>query len=174
MSIVRTCLAYLDARSVVYAHTRHAVAYAFEESVEVQDMPPHPVAKTIVCKGDGGHLLVVVPVSCNVDIAQVTVAASTKKLHLATENESAVLFPFSEAGAVPPLGGLVGVPVYLDRELANQEFIAFNAGTHSDLIHMKTADFRQIAETIIGSFGCRDYQEEFRQRLLALRKATGV
>jgi Ala-tRNA(Pro) deacylase len=53
---------------------------------------------------------------------------------------------------MPPLGTLFGLPVYLDREVANQEFIAFNAGTHRDVIHMKVADFQDLVRPVVGDF----------------------
>jgi Ala-tRNA(Pro) deacylase len=53
---------------------------------------------------------------------------------------------------------LFGLPVYLDREVANREFIAFNAGTHRDVIHMRVADFRQLVQPVMGDFSRRDYQ----------------
>jgi Ala-tRNA(Pro) deacylase len=145
-----------------------------EEIAAETDMPAHLVAKTVVCEGDDGYLLVVVPAGWYVDIGRVALAVGARKVRMTPETEIAGLFPFSEVDAVPPLGGLPGLPVYLDRQLANQEFIAFTAGSHHDVIHMKTADFRQIAETTIGTFGCCDYQAEFRKRFLASRKAAGA
>jgi Ala-tRNA(Pro) deacylase len=37
----------------------------------------------------------------------------------------------------------------VDKELAEDEEIVFNAGTHEDTIHMKFADFRQLVEPIL-------------------------
>lgn len=170
MSFIRTGLTYLDTLGVRYAHTSYV-----RDEIDVEAAgAAHLVAKTVVCEGDDRYLLVVVPAGWHVDIGKVSLAVGARKLHMATESEITVLLPLSEAGVAPPLGGLVGLPVYLDRELANQEFIAFKAGTHRDFIRMKTSDFRQMAQTIIGPFGCRDYQEEFRHRLLASRKVAGT
>jgi len=47
---------------------------------------------------------------------------------------------------MPPFGNLYGIPVYVDSELAEDETIVFNAGTHEDSVHMKFADFRQLVE----------------------------
>ena len=52
---------------------------------------------------------------------------------------------------MPPLGPLYGLPVYLDGSLAAEEEIAFNAGTHRDVIHMKTADFRRLVKPMVVS-----------------------
>jgi Ala-tRNA(Pro) deacylase len=46
---------------------------------------------------------------------------------------------------MPPLGPLYGIPVYLDGTLAGQDTLTFNAETHRDVIHMRTAEFRRLA-----------------------------
>jgi Ala-tRNA(Pro) deacylase len=53
---------------------------------------------------------------------------------------------------------LFGLRVYLDREVANQEFIAFNAGTHRDLIHMRVADFEYLVRPVTGDFCQPNYR----------------
>jgi Ala-tRNA(Pro) deacylase len=131
------------------------------------------MSETVVLKGDDRYLLVVVPAEFYVETGNVGSVAGISKLRIATDAEKFELFPFGEVGAVPPLGGLLGVPVYLDRKLADQEWIAFNAGTRRDLIRMKTADFQRIARTVIGPFGWPDYQKEFRSRLLTSVKEAG-
>jgi Ala-tRNA(Pro) deacylase len=172
MSLLRSCLSYLESVGVAYTHTVEPASETCEEIAT--DMSARPIAKAVVCEGDDRYLLVVVPAAWRVDIDQVSHAVGARKVRLATESEIAVLFPFSEVGAVPPLGALVGLPVYLDHQLANQEFITFTAGSYHDLIHVKTAHFLQIEQATIGSFSRYDYQEEFRRRFLASRKAAGA
>jgi len=70
---------------------------------------------------------------------------------LATEPELEQLFPDCELGAMPPIGPIYGLPVYLDASLAGQDMIAFNAGTHRDVIHMRTAEFRRLVSPEIVS-----------------------
>ncbi len=69
-----------------------------------------------------------------------------------------MLFPGAEVGAMPPLGTLFGLRVYLDRQVANQEFIAFNAGTHRDVIHMRVADFQHLVRPVLGDFCQPNYR----------------
>ncbi len=42
--------------------------------------------------------------------------------------------PESEVGAMPSFGNLYGMEVFVDESLAEDEDIAFNTGTHIDLI----------------------------------------
>jgi Ala-tRNA(Pro) deacylase len=63
---------------------------------------------------------------------------------LATEKELGQLFPDCDLGAMPPFGNLYNMPVYLDSSLLADEKIAFNAGTHRDVVHVRLEDYRQI------------------------------
>ena len=53
---------------------------------------------------------------------------------------------------MPPFGNLYGLPVYLDRDLAECETIMFQAGTHQDAISMRSADFIRLVRPLIASF----------------------
>ena len=36
---------------------------------------------------------------------------------------------------MPPFGNLYGLPTYVDKHLAEQDYIVFEAGTHTDAIN---------------------------------------
>jgi Ala-tRNA(Pro) deacylase len=149
---LQRCLNYLDANGIRYAHTTHSPAYTAEEVAAAEHMPPHRLAKTVVFHGNDGYVLVVIPADSHVDVEQVRTALGVPSLRIVEENKLYVLFPTSELGAMPALGTLFGLPVYLDRKVASQEFIAFSAGTHRDVIHMRSADFQRLANPVIGDF----------------------
>ena len=136
--------------------------------------PAPKVVQTFVLKGDSQYLLVVVPADSSSKSTRCVPLAGTSSLRFATEAEVSTLFPFGEVERVPPLGRLAAAPVYLDRELADQEFFTFHACTRHDMIRMKTADFQQLTHTMTGSFSATDYQKEFRRRLLASAQKAGM
>jgi Ala-tRNA(Pro) deacylase len=55
-------------------------------------------------------------------------------------------FPDCEVGAMPPFGNLYGLEVYVAESLADDEEIAFNACSHTELIRMKYNDFEKLAK----------------------------
>jgi Ala-tRNA(Pro) deacylase len=61
-----------------------------------------------------------------------------------TEEEMAESFKEYEVGAVPPLGELFGVPVYVDERLLDHERIIFSGGTHKGSIKMDCKDFIKL------------------------------
>jgi prolyl-tRNA editing enzyme YbaK/EbsC (Cys-tRNA(Pro) deacylase) len=174
MTPLQVCLTYLDSLGVEYSHTSDSYVGTAEQLTAAPPTPAPKVVQTFVLKGDSQYLLVVVPADSVVEIDQVRSLAGTSSLRFATESEVSTLFPFGEVERVPPLGRLAAAPVYLDRELADQEFFTFHACTRHDMIRMKTADFQQLAHTMTGSFSATDYQKEFRRRLLASAQKAGM
>ena len=93
-----------------------------------------------------GYGMAVVPGDRMLDLEGLRALLGVSRLRLATESELGELFPDCELGAMGPFGNLCGVPVYADAGLAEEETIAFNAGTHRDVIHMSFADYRRLVK----------------------------
>jgi Ala-tRNA(Pro) deacylase len=53
---------------------------------------------------------------------------------------------------MPPFGPLYGQSVFADAELASEPEIVFNAGTHTEAIAMRWADFAMSVRPIVGKF----------------------
>lgn len=152
MPIVPKLEAFLAKNHVSYTHTIHPLAYTARGVATAEHLPPHEVAKSVVFVGDDGVGIAVLPADAVVDLQQLRDALGVNRLRLATESELAGLFPDSELGAMPPFGNLYNIPVYVDRELAAEEWIAFNAGTHRDVVHMRYADFAKLTEPLVFGF----------------------
>jgi Ala-tRNA(Pro) deacylase len=102
------------------------------------------MAKTVVTKLDGKPALVVLPASERVNFDQLRANTGAREVELATEQEFVTLFPECELGAMPPFGNLYGLDTYVARNLADDEEIAFNSGTHTELIRMPYRDFERV------------------------------
>jgi Ala-tRNA(Pro) deacylase len=142
---------FLDSNHCQYTLTVHPKAFTAREVALAEHLPPREVAKTVVVFGDAEYHLLVVPASRLVDFQELRTALGLAQVRLATEDELAKLFPDCELGAMPPLGSLYGLPVYLDSALAGEPVIAFNAGTHREVIHMPTAEFRRLVQPAVVS-----------------------
>ena len=71
---------------------------------------------------------------------------------MATEEEFKGLFPDCDVGAMPPFGNLYGLEVYVDRSLAEDEEIVFQAGNHHELVTMTYADFARLVQPKVAEF----------------------
>jgi Ala-tRNA(Pro) deacylase len=103
------------------------------------------MAKTVVVNLDGHLAMAVVPADRKVDLERLRVAAGAVSAELADEREFMGDFPECEPGAMPPFGNLYGMAVYVEPHLAADPEIAFNAGSHTELIRMSYKDFERLA-----------------------------
>jgi len=109
-------------------------------------------AKTVMVKIDGKMAMAVLPASRHIDMGQLKKAADAESVELASEQEFRDMFPGCETGAMPPFGNLYDMPVYVAASLAEDEMIAFNAGSHTELIRMAYADFERLVQPWIVKF----------------------
>jgi Ala-tRNA(Pro) deacylase len=110
------------------------------------------MAKTVMVKLDDVLAMAVVRGTDRVDIDLLRGAAGADKAELATESQFQGKFPGVEPGAMPPFGNLYDMPVYVDEGLTRDRRIAFNAGTHSELIQLGYTDFERLVQPIIANF----------------------
>src|SRR3970040_3165563 len=105
------------------------------------------LAKVVIFLGDGKLSMLVLPPPARVDMDRAAASLGAKELRLAHEDEFADRFPGCEVGAMPPFGNLYDLPVFVDNSLAEDETIVFEAGTHTDTMSMKYADFERLGKT---------------------------
>jgi Ala-tRNA(Pro) deacylase len=134
----------LDREGIRYITIQHSRAYTAQEIAAAAHVSGREMAKTVVTKIDGRPALVVLPAGEKVDFDQIRANTGAHDVELATEQEFATLFPGCELGAMPPFGNLYGLDTYVTRSLADDEEIAFNAGTHTELIRMPYRDFERV------------------------------
>lgn len=152
MTTLQRCLEFLDNAHVCYAHTRHSLAFTALEVAFAEHLSPHKLAKTVVYAEAQGYGLAVLPADYLINLDRLGLFLNDPGIRLATERELGELFPECELGAMPPFGNLFHLPVLVDTSVAEQEFIAFNAGTHRDVIHMHCGDFQRLVDPAIGQF----------------------
>lgn len=144
---------YLDEHRVKYVVINHSPAYTARETAASTLIPRREFAKTILVKlADGTLVMAVVPASRHVDLNALSDATGAKAACLAEEDEFEALFPGCEPGAVPPFGNLYDMPVYADRELMAEDDLAFNAGSHTQIIRLPAKDYRELVEPRLGDF----------------------
>ncbi|MBI3679445.1 MAG: YbaK/EbsC family protein [Acidobacteria bacterium] len=145
--------AFLDKNRALYSHSTHRLTYTAKDLAQADHVPPSEVAKTIVFVGDDVYAMAVLPADGRIDLEKLRHALGVNTLRLATEDELARLFPDVELGAMPPFGNLYhDIPVYVDSRLADEEEIAFNAGTHRDVVHMRFRDYRHFVHPTVLPF----------------------
>jgi Ala-tRNA(Pro) deacylase len=140
---------FLRKEGVPFQTHSHAPVYTAQEMAEVEKVPGLTVAKVVMVEVDGQLAMTVIPAPYRLDTKKVKAAIGADNVRLAHEDEFSPAFGGIEVGAMPPFGDFGNVPTYVDKSLAEDEYIVFQAGTHTDTIQMKYADYERIAQPIV-------------------------
>ena len=143
---------YLRENGVGFQAMTHPTAYTAQEVAAAQGVPGKQVAKVVMVLAEAKPVMLVMPASYRADFTRLKSVLNTGEVRLAAEKEFAALFPDCEAGAMPPFGNLYHVPVYVDRALAEDAEIVFQAGTHRDTIKIAYPDYARLAQPVVAEF----------------------
>jgi Ala-tRNA(Pro) deacylase len=135
---------FLDRNHIPYVTITHSPAHTAQTIAASAHVPGKELAKTVMLKADGRMIMAVLPAPNLVDVELLREALGAEKVELATEAEFRNLFPDCELGAMPPFGGLYGLPVYVADVLTDQDSIAFNAGNFRELIRLSMSDYERL------------------------------
>ena len=145
----------LDREKVKYTVISHSQAFTAQEIAASAHIPGKELAKTVIVKIDGKTAMAVLPASHRIDFALLKEATGASEVKLATEGEFKDMFPGCEVGAMPPFGNLYGLKVYVDELLREDQQIAFNAGSHAELIQMDYAQFERLVQPVVASLSAQ-------------------
>lgn len=143
---VRKLKEFLDSEGIKYVTISHSKAYTAQEVAASAHISGKEMAKTVIVKLDGAMAMVVLPANHKVDFDFLARGLGAKNAALATEEEFKGLFPDCEPGAMPPFGNLYGMDVYIEEGLTEGSRIAFNAGSHTEVIRLPYRDFERLAK----------------------------
>ncbi|HSS66721.1 MAG TPA: YbaK/EbsC family protein [Gammaproteobacteria bacterium] len=143
---------FLDDNNVEYVTIRHSPAYTAQKIAAAAHIPGREIAKTVMVNMDGKMAMAVLRATDQVDLDLLRGAANAKSVTLATEDDFKDAFQGVELGAMPPFGNLYGMEVFADEALTKDAQIAFNAGSHTELLQLDYADFERLAKPKVANF----------------------
>jgi Ala-tRNA(Pro) deacylase len=149
---VRKLKEFLDQNGVRWVSIVHSPAYTAQEVAASAHIKGRELAKTVMVKVDGKPVMVVLPASQRVDFQVLREVTGGESVVLSSEAEFRELFPDCEAGAMPPFGNLYGMDVYVAPKLAEDVEIAFNAGSHTELMKLRYEDFERLVRPKVAAF----------------------
>lgn len=151
---------YLRDHTVPYEIQHHPRAYTAQQIAAVEHIPGYSLAKVVIVNADDELIMLVLPAPDRVFLPEVARILRANEVRLAEERDLARAFPGCELGAMPPFGNLFDVPVYVDSLLAAEETIYFQAGTHTDTMSMKYADFARLVNPRVASFSLEEVMSD--------------
>src|SRR5689334_23063823 len=150
--IARKLKNFLDAAGVKYVCISHSSAYTAQQIAECVHVPGRLMAKTVIVDMDGELAMAVLPATRKVILQDLREVTGCERVKLVSESDFKGRFPDCETGAMPPFGNLYGLDVYVAEALSDNSEIAFNAGSHTEIIKMAYADFERLVQPKVISF----------------------
>jgi Ala-tRNA(Pro) deacylase len=108
-------------------------------------------AKALLMFADNNPILIVLSAAHKLNNSAFKKEFNFKDLRMATPEE-VIKISTVPIGAVPPFGNLFNTPVYVDKNLLSETEIAFNAGSKTNSIIMKSADLVKLINPILGDY----------------------
>lgn len=148
----RTLKEFLDKEQIKYVSIMHSTAYTAQEVAASAHITGKELAKTVIVELDGQMAMAVLPADRKIVLQDLREVTGSDEVKFASEDEFREKFPECETGAMPPFGNLYGMDVYLAESLTHNDEIAFNAGSHTEVIRMSLADFERLVQPKVISF----------------------
>ncbi|MDO8141220.1 MAG: YbaK/EbsC family protein [Candidatus Brocadiales bacterium] len=143
---------FLDSHNIKYVTISHSRAFTAQETAASAHIPVKELAKTVMIKMNGKMAMAVLPASSKVDFDLLKKATGAATIEIANEKEFKDLFPDCEIGAMPPFGNLYGMEVFVAKTLTEDREIAFNAGSHRELVKLAYKNFEQLVKPKVITF----------------------
>jgi Ala-tRNA(Pro) deacylase len=154
MEIPKRLIDCLKKNNVSYEVLQHPEAVSALRIAEAEHVKGRHQAKVVMVKSGDQHLMAVLPADHHIDLEKLKNAVG-KPVSLGKEPEFKAIFSDCVIGAMPPFGNLYGLPTYVDQSLAEQDFIVFEAGTHTDAIKMSYGDYEKIVKPEVKDLGIK-------------------
>ncbi len=148
----KTLKAFLNKQGVKYVSIQHSTAFTASEIAASAHVSGRDFAKTVMVMIENELAMVVLPANRQIVLSELRDMLDTNHVRLASEAEFKDVFPDCEIGAMPPFGHLYKMKTYVTANLADEAEIAFNAGTHTEVIQMKYLDYEQLVNPIVLDF----------------------
>src|SRR5215475_6468985 len=137
---------FLDREGIKYVSIIHSPAYTAQEVAASAHITGKELAKTVIVELDGKMAMAVLPANRKIVLQDLREVTGSDQVKFASEEQFQAKFPGCETGAMPPFGNLYGMDVYVAEGLTQNDEIAFNAGSHTEVIKLAFGDFERLVK----------------------------
>jgi Ala-tRNA(Pro) deacylase len=154
MSVPARLIDFLKESKVRYEVMHHPEAFTAPELAAIEHVKGRSHAKVVMVRAGAELVMAVLPTDQRIDLGKLGKVMGREAV-LAKEGEFGAVFADCAVGTMPPFGQLYGVATYLDKSLAESDRIVFEAGTHSDAVKMRYADYERLAKPMVAEFAVK-------------------
>jgi prolyl-tRNA editing enzyme YbaK/EbsC (Cys-tRNA(Pro) deacylase) len=144
-TLLQSIVTLLEREAVPFRLLHHEPTRTSEDSARVRGEPLEIGGKALLIKVGDRHALFVISAARRLDSSAIRKHLGARKLRFATAEELQAQTGLV-SGDVPPFGEpILPYPLYADESVFENERIAFNAGSLTDSIVMRVADWARVA-----------------------------
>ena len=145
MTLEEKIVGILKDAKIPYEIFEHEPVYTNPIMAEALNVSEGETVKSLVLMTKEKEMVVLVlPGDKKVDWKKAAAGIGTKKVSFA--KPEAVLDQVGcEVGCVPPFGQMADLPIYMDPELAQKDYVYFNPGVHDKSFKIKAWDLKKVA-----------------------------
>jgi len=152
MTVYQKIIQHLQESNATFEVSQHAPTHTSEASAAARGEALEIGAKALVMKVDNAFYLFVMSAARKADSKAIKAFFNAKKIRFASPQElydQTGLVP----GSVPPFGEpILPYRLYIDSSIVALPLVAFNAGSLTDSVKLKTEDYLQFSNGKIISF----------------------
>ena len=146
MSVLQSIIDLLTTHGVSFRHDEHEETPTSADAARVRGEPLEIGAKALVLKVDDRFCLFVMSAALRVDSRRIRRVLGARRTRFATAEELLDLTGLPP-GAIPPFGRpILNLPLYVDPSVFQNERMAFNAGSLTHSVVMRTEDYRRLVD----------------------------
>ncbi|HYU15716.1 MAG TPA: YbaK/EbsC family protein [Candidatus Acidoferrum sp.] len=143
--------AYLDQQGIDYELVEHEERFTAAAEAQASGVEPGDAAKDLILRDGESYALAVIPALERLDLGKAReLLEASGSLRLATEEEIGRDFERFAVGAIPPFGGLHGIPQVIDRRLLEHDRVLCSAGDHAHGVLVDPKEMVRIADARTG------------------------
>ena len=136
---------FLEEKQIPFSHLEHTETPTSIDSAKARGEDLKIGAKALLLKTDDQFAMFVISAANKMNSKKIKDHVGASKIRFATLEELQQITTLVP-GSVPPFGNpIFDLPLYIDISIAENEDIAFNAGSLTDSIKIKSADYLKIA-----------------------------
>ena len=157
---MESLLTWLDTEGVDYEIHEHGRSFTASATARAEGVDPRTFEKVIwVRSAEDGDALIVVDSEDHLDLKKAREALKSGRVKLVPEDEIEQLAPDCDAGAMPAVGKLFGLPTYADFAVRDAPEVSFNAGSHTVAVRVDRAAWERALGVVYADLKVSTWRE---------------
>lgn len=157
---LKSLMTWLDSEGIEYQVHEHDRSFTAMATARAEGVEPRTFEKVVwVRSTDGSDALMVVDSEDHLDLRKAREALKSGRVRLVPEEEIEALAPGCEAGAMPAVGSLFGIPTYADLAVREDPHISFNAGSHTVAVRVDRAAWEKAVGVVYADLAADIWRE---------------